>query len=128
MIILDHNITEDQAELLRRWRFHFKQVGVDVGRPDWADLQEIRRYLHQQKRATFFTRDFDFWLPQLCHPKYALVVLAFPIKATAATIKRFLRHPKFKAKTQRCGKVIRLSPRVITWWEIAVEQRQDMLW
>lgn len=128
MIVLDHNIGEDQAELLRRWRIHFKQIGVDVGRPEWADFQEIRRYLHRQKQAAFFTRDFDFYLPQLCHPNYALIVLGFPIKETAVSIKRFLRHPEFKTKAKRCGKVIRLSPRMISWWEIGVGQQKTMLW
>jgi hypothetical protein len=128
VIILDHNIGEDQAELLRRWRIHFKHIGVDVGRPEWDDFQEIRRYLHRQKQATFFTRDFDFFLPQLCHPKYSLIVLGMPIKETAVVIKRFLRHPEFKTKAKRCGKVIRLMPRVISWWEIGAERQQDMLW
>jgi hypothetical protein len=61
VIILDHNITEDQAQLLRQWRIHFRQSGVDVGRPEWADLQEILRYLRRHQQLTFITRDFDFF-------------------------------------------------------------------
>jgi len=128
VIVLDHNIAEDQSQLLRDWHIHFKQIGVEVGRPEWDDFQEIWRYLHRHKQTTFFTRDSDFFQPRLRHANYALIVIAAPIKETAAVIKRFLRHPEFKTKAKRCGKVIRLSPRVISWWEIGAEQQQDLLW
>ena len=128
MIVLDHNVAEAQSQLLRDWRIHFKQIGVEAGRPEWEDFQEILRYLHRQKQATFFTHDFDFFQPQLLHADYALIVIAAPIKETAAFIKRFLRHPEFNTKAKRCGKVIRLSPRFISWWEIGAEQQQNLLW
>lgn len=47
MIILDHNITRDQAEQLQQWRIHFRQIGFQIGRPEWDDQQEILRYLHK---------------------------------------------------------------------------------
>lgn len=128
MIVLDHNIGEDQSQLLRDWRIHFKQIGVEAGRPEWDDFQEIRRYLHRHKQTTFFTRDFDFFQPQLRHANYALIVIAAPMKETAAFVKRLLRHAEFKTKAKRCGKVIRLSPRVISWWEIGSEVQRDLLW
>jgi hypothetical protein len=128
VIVLDHNIAEDQSQLLRARRIHFKQIGVEAGRPEWDDFQEILRYLHRYKQITFFTRDFDFFQPRLRHTNYALIVVAAPIKETAAFITRFLRHPEFRTKAQRCGKVIRLSPRVISWWEIGAEQQRDLLW
>ena len=61
MIVLDHNIPEDQAEQLRRRRIHFRQVGFEVGRPEWDDQQEILRFLHATKQITFFTRDLGFF-------------------------------------------------------------------
>jgi len=80
VIILDHNITEDQADLLRKWKIRFRKIGVEVGRPEWEDRQEILRYLHQAKQATFFSRDFDFFNAELCHSNYALVTIAAPNK------------------------------------------------
>jgi len=53
VILLDHNIPEDQAEQLRRWHLHFRQIGYEVGRPEWDDQQEILRYLHSAKRVPF---------------------------------------------------------------------------
>lgn len=60
MIILDHNIPEDQAQRLRRRRVRFRQIGFEVGRPEWDDQQEILRFLHATKQITFFTRDLVF--------------------------------------------------------------------
>lgn len=128
MIILDHNITRDQAALLQQWRIHYRQIGFEVGRPEWDDQQEILRYLHQTNRATFFTRDFDFFLPELCHENYCLTVIAFPATETAANIRRLLRHPQFKTKAQRCGKVVKLLPGKIVWWEVGKLNQQSLLW
>lgn len=128
MIILDHNITRDQAELLQQWGIHYRQIGFEVGRPEWDDQQEILRYLHKTNRATFFTRDFDFFLPELCHDNYCLVVIAFPAMETAANIRRLLRHPQFKTKAQRCGKVIKLLPGKIVLWEPGNPNQRSMPW
>lgn len=128
MIILDHNITRDQAAQLDRWRIHYQQIGFEVGRPEWDDQQEILRYLHQSNRATFFTRDFDFFLPELCHVNYCLIVIAFPATETAAVIRRLLRQQQFKTKAQRCGKVIKLSPGKIAWWEAGNPNQQRLIW
>jgi hypothetical protein len=115
VIILDHNVTRDQADLLRSWRIHFQRIGVEIGLPSWDDQQEILRYLHRAKQPTLFTRDSDFFYDHLRHKNYCLVVIEMPEVKTAETIKRFLRHASFKTKAQRCGKVIRLSPRMISW-------------
>jgi hypothetical protein len=40
VIILDHNIPQNQVEQLRRWKVHFKQIGFEVGRPEWDDQQK----------------------------------------------------------------------------------------
>ncbi len=128
MIILDHNITRDQTEQLQQWRIHFRQIGFQIGRPEWDDQQEILRYLHKTNRATFFTRDFDFYLPELCHDNYCLVVIAFPTLETATNIRKLLRHQQFKTKAQRCGKVIKLSPGKIAWWETGNRSQQHLIW
>ena len=59
MILLDHNIPEQQVERLRRARLRPQQIGHEVGRPEWLDFEEILRYLHRRKAVTFFTRDTE---------------------------------------------------------------------
>ena len=73
MIILDHNIPNDQAAQLQRCRVRFRQIGFEVGRPEWDDQQEILRFLHATKQITFFTRDLGFFRAPLRHANYCLV-------------------------------------------------------
>lgn len=128
MIILDHNIPENQAEQLRSWRIHFQQIGHEIGRPEWDDQQEILRYLHLAKRPTLFTRDAGFFRARLCHPNYSLAVITTPVLETASSIRRLLRHPEFRTKTQRCGKVLKLSATKIAFWETNRERQQHLNW
>lgn len=128
MILLDHNIPQQDAEHLRHWRIHFRQIGYEVGRPEWDDQQEILRYLHKVKQPTFFTRDLGFFKYRLCHPNYCLVVVTGSVLDTASLIRRVLRHSEFKTKAKRCGKVLRLSSTNIAWWEIDKERQSYLLW
>ena len=117
MIILDHNIPQNQVEQLRRWKIHFKQIGFEVGRPEWDDQQEVLRYLHATKQSTFFTRDLGFFRRRFSHSGYCIVVLALPINETATYIQKLLRHPRFRSKAKRIGKVIKLSTRKMLMWQ-----------
>ena len=128
MILLDHNIPAHQVEILRRARLRPRQIGRDVGRPEWQDLEEILRYLHRLKLATFVTRDEGFFRRRLCHNYYCIVVVSGPVVETAVYIRRFLRHPTFRAKQRRTGKVVRLSSTKIVWWEIGRGSQQRLSW
>lgn len=128
MILLDHNITKDQAKRLRRHRIHVRQVGYEVGRPEWEDQQEILRYLCRVKQPAFFTWDRGFLQRRFCHPNYCIVVLIGPVTETASMIRKFLRHPAFRTKAQRQGKVVELSPTKITWWEVGQTRQQHLAW
>jgi hypothetical protein len=124
VIILGHNIPENQAEQLRCWRIHFRQIGFEVGRPEWDDQQEILRYLHAIKQSIFFTRDFDFFRVRLAHENYCLVFLAVPVLETAFYIRKLLRHPDFRTRAKRNGKVIKVSTEKIAVWERGQQRRQ----
>jgi len=128
LILLDHNIPEDQVEQLRRWRIHLRQIGFEVGRPEWDDQQEVLRYLHAAKQVTFFTRDLGFFRRRLCHENYCLVVLSVPVLETAAYIRRLLRYPMFKTRARRQGKVMKISSAKITWWQKDRERLISLDW
>ncbi|MCI0694896.1 hypothetical protein L0337_23170 [candidate division KSB1 bacterium] len=128
MILLDHNIPEDQAEQLRRWHLRFRQIGYGIGRPEWDDQQEILRYLHSVKRVTFFTCDLGFFHPKFCHLNYGLVVITGHFLETASLIRRFLRHSEFKTHAMRVGKVFKLSSVKAYWWEIGQNYQQSLAW
>jgi hypothetical protein len=128
VILLDHNIPKGQAELLRRARLRPQQIGREVGRPEWQDLEEILRYLHRLKAATFITRDEGFFLHRLCHSNYCIVIVSGPVAETAQYIRRLLRHTAFRTKQQRMGKVVRLLPTRIVWWDTRAKFQQRLLW
>lgn len=74
MNILDENIPQNQRQLLESWRISIRQIGVNVGRRGMKD-NEIISLLQQARRPSFFTRDEDFFKPQLSHARYCLVFL-----------------------------------------------------
>ena len=128
MIVLDHNIPEDQAEQLRRRRTHFRQIEFEVGRPEWDDQQEILRFLHATKQITFFTRDLGFFRAPLRHANYCLVVLTVPVLETAHYVSKLLRHPHFNTRAKRNGKVMKVSTKNINFWEIGRQRQSTARW
>jgi hypothetical protein len=128
VIILDHNVPQDQADQLRRWQIHFRQIGFEVGRPEWDDQQEILRYLHRSRQITFFTRDLGFFRRRLCRGNYCLVVLTVPVLETALHIRRLLRHPTLRTRASRQGKVIRVSTQKIVFWEFGQRRLVSLAW
>jgi hypothetical protein len=128
LIILDHNIPEDQAQRLRRRRVRFRQIGFEVGRPEWDDQQEILRFLHATKQITFFTRDLGFFRASWRHANYCLVVLTVPVMETAYYVSKLLRHPRFNTRVKRMGKAIKVSTKNITFWEIGRQRQSIATW
>jgi hypothetical protein len=128
VIILDHNIPVHQAEQLRRRRIRFRQIGFEVGQAEWADQQEILRFLHATKQITFLTRDLGFFRARLRHANYCLVALTVPVLETAHYISRLLRHPLFDTRAKRNGKVIRVSTKNINFWEIGRQRQTSTPW
>ena len=128
MIILDHNIPMDQAEQLRRRRVRFRQIGFEVGRPEWDDQQEILRFLHKTKQITFFTRLRVLSRAVASRQLYCLVALTVPVLETAHYISALVHHPHFNTRAKRNGKVMRVSTRSIVFWQIGRQQQTAVRW
>lgn len=107
MNVLDENIPRDQSDLLQSWSIRARSLSRDLAQQGIQD-ENIIPLLHQLKAPTLLTRDSDFFNPQLAHDNYALVWLNVGRSETAFYIRRFLRHPQFRRKAQRMGKVIRV--------------------
>jgi hypothetical protein len=128
VIILDHNIPIDQANQLRRRRVHFRQIGFEVGRPEWDDQQEILRFLHKIKHINFFTRDLGFFRARLRHANYCLATLTVPVLETAQNACALLRHPQCNPRAKRNGKVMRVSTKTIVFWQTGRQQKSSVRW
>jgi hypothetical protein len=72
------------------------------------DRNDIIPLLHSRRRPTFFTHDVGFYDPKLRHAGDCLVCLQVDEDEAADYIRRLLRHPAFRTKAQRMGKVIRV--------------------
>lgn len=90
--------------------------------------QEIVPLLQTLGRATFFTRDLDFYKRALCHSGYCLVYVAAGQAEVAALARRLLRHPLFDTWARRRGNVIRVSRAGIRVWRLHAPIEQVVGW
>jgi len=129
MLIIDENISEIEVWKLREWRVAVRQIGPDVAPASTTD-ENILPVLHRLKRPTFFTRDKDFWNARLVHRAYCLVFLDLREREgqIAAAVRRFLRLSPFQSHAQRMGKVIRVHPGGVSFWQIGKGALQEVAW
>ncbi|MEK7993389.1 MAG: hypothetical protein AAB403_06245 [Planctomycetota bacterium] len=117
MIILDENILDGQRLLLEGLGIAVRQVGLDVGRRGLKD-EDIIVLLRHLRQPTLLSRDLGFYTPALRNQHYAIVVAAVGQYKMAGFARRFLRHPLFDTHAKRAGKVVRLAPAGISFWEL----------
>jgi hypothetical protein len=78
--------------------------------------------------SRFFTEDADFSKAALCHPAYALVVLAVGLDDFANMSRRFRRHPQFDTTAKRMGVVAEIRHQRILLWRRGVRGRVSVAW
>ena len=129
MLIIDENVSEIEVWRLREWRIAVRQVGPDLAGASISD-ENILPILHRLKRPTFFTRDQDFWNSRLVHANYCLVFLDIREHEglIADAIRRFLRHTAFDTHAKRMGKVVRLHPGGVSFWQRGKRSLQLVAW
>jgi hypothetical protein len=127
LIILDENILDGQRRLLETSRLAPKQIGVDIARKGLKD-EEIIVLLRRQRNTTFFTRDAGFYLPELRHGSYCLVVTSVGQNEVAAFIRRLLRHPDFDTQAKRMGRVVRVSHAGLAFWSVRSQTEVHTVW
>jgi len=89
---------------------------------------EIVVFLRRQRNITFFTRDAGFYLPQLRHPHYCLVVMNVGQNEVAMFVRRLLRHTHFDAQAKRMGRVIRVSHAGLALWRLRSQAEIHVDW
>jgi hypothetical protein len=116
MNILDENIPESQRQLLKGWRIQAQQVGQGLGHKGMKDEEQLIPLLHSLRQPVLFTRDLGFYQRRFCHTRYGIVCLAVGPQEAASFLRRFLRHQAFHTKSERTGKVVRVSQAGIRFW------------
>jgi hypothetical protein len=127
VIVLDENILEGQRVLLEGSSSSVHQIGLDIGVKGLKD-EQIVVLLQGLRQATFLTRDLGFFDPELRNRRYAIVVAAVGQYEMAGFARRFLRHPLFDSHAKRAGKVLRLAPSGITFWQLRRQQEVFVGW
>ena len=127
MNVLDENIPTPQRLLLRKQRVAVRQIGHDLGREGMSD-EDIIPFLHGLRRATFFTRDVDYFSRKLCHERYCLVWLDIEPPQVAEYVRRFLRHRAFNTQAKRLGSVIAVSPSGLSAWQLHAVKATHLTW
>ena len=127
MLVLDENLPAAQRLSLRKWRIHFRVVGVDVSA--WGtDDENLIPVLHHLPQPTFFSLDRDFYRPDWLHGDYGLVWLDVRGRQAAEFIRRFLRHPAFDTQAKRMGVVARVHADGVLYWRVGKRSPTAFSW
>ncbi|MSU21259.1 MAG: hypothetical protein EXS30_07665 [Pedosphaera sp.] len=127
MLILDENYPESQVLRLRDWGIHVRVIGVELAQSGIKD-DNLLPHLHRLSRPTLLTRDQDFFRAGLSHAKYCLVWLNVAEIRAAFFTRRFLSHPLFDTQAKRMGKVARVHPRGVHFWQLGERTLQATRW
>jgi hypothetical protein len=115
MQVIDENLPGSQRQLLRKWRIHFRAIGVDIAAPGTQD-ENLIPVLHKLAEPMFFTLDKHFFRANWAHAAYGLAWLDVANSEAAEFIRRFLRHPEFDTQTKRLGVVARVGADGVRFW------------
>ncbi len=127
MLILDENLPADQRLWLRKWRIHFRIIGVDLAAAGTKD-ENLLPVLHRLPSSTLFTLDRDFFRVERGHSRYGLVWLDVRRREAAEFIRRFLRHQDFNTNAKRMGIVARVHGSGVQFWRIDSCGWQGVRW
>jgi hypothetical protein len=113
--------------LLRKWRIHFRAIGVDIAAPGTQD-ENLIPVLQRLAEPMFFTLDRHFFRADWAHADYGLAWLDVADSEAAEFIRRFLRHPEFGTQSKRLGVVARVGAAGVRFWRKGQPHLQRVEW
>ena len=123
MIVLDEQL--DDERIIRGVEGVYQgavRVITDLA-PDLVVVKDelIPRLLRRQRGATFVTINWsDFWQVVEADSRCSYLCIALPSSRALevpTVLSRVLRHPDFRLKRRRCGKVILVRAAEVCWYE-----------
>ncbi len=127
MFILDENFRHEQQAILSAWGIRTRKVGKEISAFGTDDGDLIPLILRQPS-PTFFTHDVDFWHQPLWHPGYCLAWLDMDDILGARYVRRFLRHVNFDTSAKRLGKIVRVHPDGLTFYDSRHSKPKHATW
>lgn len=122
MIVVDENLHDLRImDAISTW-YPGQVISVVTLRPGTVIKDEvIPTLLLQATQPTFVTTNVtDFWRKSEPHRAYCIITIALPkerARESPDLLRRLFRLPAFKTKASRMGKVIRLAPSRIEYYE-----------
>lgn len=127
MTLFDEDILESQRLEMNSSGIPVRQVGVDWGRKGMSD-DDILAELRRSKRVTFLTQDLALYNRANCHAAYCIALMTVQPRKTAEYAARFLKHAAFRTHAMRMGKVARVRPTGISYWERNSRSEVKLSW
>ena len=125
--LFDENFPASAVQIIQQKVVSVAQVGANWGESGWLDQEQILPHLHGS-RATFHTLDAGLFKRRYGHRDYCLVYYDVPEAELAKWVLKFLRHPRFNTHAKRLGKVVKVNPSKITYWEFREHRIKEIGW
>jgi hypothetical protein len=132
MIVVDENLHDQRIiEAISAW-YPGQVVSVTTLRPGTVIKDKaIPTLLLKATQPTFVTINVtDFWRKARPHSAYCITLVALPrerVGEVSDLLRRLFRLSTFKTKASRMGKIIRLTPNRIEYYE-SDWRVQTLLW
>jgi hypothetical protein len=101
-------------------------------RPDQVIKDErVPVILRELRQPTFVTIDMDFWNARLRDAHYCILCFALrndEQREIPGLLRHLLRLSEFATKAARMGKVARVSPMQVDYWQLGDEQSHRLSW
>lgn len=93
--------------------------------------QRVPMLLRELRQPTFVTIDMGVWNGRLRDARYC--ILCFPLRSDEqreipSLLRHLLRMSEFATKAARMGKVARVSPMQVDYWQLGDEQPYRLTW
>jgi len=123
VIVLDENLDEQRVRLPLASRYKGGVLSIRDLRPGSVIKDEaIPSILCGHRDCTFITTNVsDFWRRVPAHNRYCVLCVPLPSERQDEIpdlLLRFFRHELFRSARQRMGKVFRVSPSEILYYEV----------
>lgn len=125
--IFDENFPAFAMQAIRQKVASVVQVGQDWGESGWLDVEQIIPHLHGL-RVTFHTLDAGLFKWRYAHSSYSVVYYDVSEAVLETWVIKFLKHHSFRTHAQRLGKVIKVSPAKVAYWELYNSQIKKIDW
>jgi hypothetical protein len=130
LLVLDDQLSA--AEVLLPLRRRWMAVRLQSLRPGELILDErVPEILRAQRAPTFLTIDQGFWERTLADRTYCVLYFALRDEQQPQIhplLRRVFRTPGFTSRAERMGKVARISPTGIDYWQLPLRALQHARW